>query len=211
MKKLSLLILLLFSFSVFGQQTQTRNEKPVKVKTINGESVSGVFSSATPEFLQIKIAGNIVKFNWSDIAVINFTDSEQIPSNTSSSKQAIAALNQLAAATEVGVNFQDYSRRVIDVKTIVSNTLPEIEDGYKKEEIILSMDAYSDAGTAWNSSLRTPYLSTSIKLEASIIKKYSLPLQTVEDFQIISRQNALSIIWAQARKHMENAAKGKPE
>ncbi len=171
-------------------------ERPVIVALKEGEPLKGTFINASSEGVQILIAGNTLILKWNDISKLVFTDvisNEVIPKNDMQTKSneaiegALKSLRKLAAATEVGINFQEYGRRVIDVKTEVEEFLPKISESYLKNEIQLAMKDYVDAANYWNDHIKNN------------MSKYS------------SVDLLLSLYWKGARKHIENATKGEPE
>lgn len=164
------------------------------------------------------VAGNSMNIKWGDVNQILFTDGDSLPASTGTkpdlsiksndeAANAIKSLRKLAAATDVGVNFQDYGRRVIDVKAEVEDYLTRVEDGYRKEQIRLSMQAYADAGSAWNEMIRYDFMLPEFEPAKSLQKKYSIPTVTSPGGSAtMPRRIVLSTIWAIARKHIENAA-----
>src|SRR5262249_54764044 len=62
---------------------------------------------------------------------------------------AVKALRKIEAATQVGVNYQQYGQLLIDGKAQVNESSAVISDGKLKQDINWTMDAYADAGTVW--------------------------------------------------------------
>ena len=163
-------------------------ERPVSVALKEGEPLKGIFVNASSEGVHILIAGNTLILKWNDINKLIFTDvisNEVIVQNDTQTKSneaiegALKSLRKLAAATEVGINFQEYGRRVIDVKTEVEEFLPKMSDSYVKDEIQLAMKDYVDAANYWNDHIKNN------------MSKYS------------SVDLLLSLYWKGARKHFE--------
>lgn len=97
------------------------------------------------------------------------------------------SLRKLAAATEVGINFQEYNRRVIDVKAEIEEFLPKIDNSYIRSKIRFSITYYQLAVTHWNNY---------------IVDK------TGSEFGF---RDKLNDYWEKARKHLENATRGETE
>jgi len=203
-------------------------ERPVTVTLKEGEPVSGKFVNATSEGLQIVIAGNTLILKWNDIKNIVFTDvpqtdavatgeSSKVSKEKAAVEGAIKALRKLAAASgagtsfkEFGITFQEYSRRFIDGKIEVEDFLNGISEGSTKNEIKLALQAYEDARAAWNwmETHRSGDMFPDYEPGKSLQIKYSLPTYTSSSLHLMEGDKALSIIWVNARNHIENAAKG---
>lgn len=201
-------------------ETVVPEKRPATVYLKEGEPLKGTFVNASSDGVQILIAGNTLTLKWNDISQIVFTDvisNEVVTKNDTQTKNyeeiesALKSLRKLAAATEVGVNFQEYGSRLIDVKAEVNEFLPKITDGYVKDEIKLAMESYADASTAWNNMLRRDYLLIGFEPADTLQKKYSIPIdRSIGNIPLLPRNVVLSTIWAAARKHIENASKGDP-
>ena len=191
-------------------------ERPVTISLKDGDPVSGKFVNSSSEGFQIVIAGNPLILKWKDIKQITFTDvmaiepiEPKIPKEKLAIQSALKSLRKLVAATEVGVNFQEYSSRLIDVKTEINEILFEIPDGDIKNEISHCMEAYADAGTAWNgfNQNQEKYFNMYPASESGklLLRKY-MPIDDKNKFDI-ERSFAISTIWAAAQKHLENVSK----
>jgi hypothetical protein len=164
-----------------------------------GESLNGTFSDASSVGIQIVVDNNALNLKWKNISQIFFTDSvsnNSVNKNNSKIKNnpavenALKSLRKIAAATEVGINFQEYNRRVIDVKAEIEEFLPKIDNSYIKSEIESSMKNYQIAVTYWD------------------IYITSRESQRVTEWTF---ENELKDYWKKARKHLENAIRGEPE
>jgi hypothetical protein len=69
-------------------------------------------------------------------------------------ENALKALQKLEAATEIGVNYQVYQPMLIEAKTQVNEVNNNLPDGELKSELSAAMDAYADAGDAWDAFIR---------------------------------------------------------
>jgi hypothetical protein len=199
-------------------------KRRITIHLIEGEPISGAFLQASPTSIQIEVAGNVLNIKWNDISSIVFPDSAenkaaQTAGATSSSSQseaaatkALRALRKLAGATEVGISFQEYGTRLIDVKAEVDEALSQLPDGEVKNEIKLAMEAYADAGQGWNASLgRNETLFPDLEPGRSLMLKYSIPIDNSIGMPLLPRSRVLSTIWGAARTHIERAASASGE
>jgi hypothetical protein len=67
---------------------------------------------------------------------------------------AIKALGRIEAATEVGVNYQQYGQLVIDAKAVVNEAERILPAGSLLTNLREAMDAYRDAGRDWDRKIR---------------------------------------------------------
>jgi hypothetical protein len=229
------IMLLVVSETVAGQDGQMplpKTPDPVPIAQINrpvtvflkvDDPLKGTLVSASAEGIQLLLAGNTLTLKWIDITQLVFTDvvSEEAlkkpdpllePKRVETTKNeavenSLRSLRKLAAAAEVGVNFEEYGRRLIDVKSEVSELLPKIEEGAVKEHIILAMDAYVDASTAWNRMIRNDILLADFEPGSTLRTKYSIPSESSKATrrQFMRRNVVLSTIWGVARQHIKNA------
>lgn len=135
-----------------------------------------------------------------------------------SSKQKVAAddavksLKKIEAATQVGVNFAQYSQLVIDAKTQaneVSSVLPPNSE--LRKEIEAAMESYMDAAQAWNAKFGSIYtlLYSNTDPGKTLIPKYQLKVAPAIDKRYgdyASPDQALPVIWAAAHPHVDRAA-----
>ncbi|HEY0658049.1 MAG TPA: hypothetical protein VGD05_06230 [Pyrinomonadaceae bacterium] len=184
------------------------------VEKLNGDRLTGLLVGADSEIFTIQISGANLPVKLNEIKTVWFGEIAEIvvvENKPNYIEEALKSLRKLAAATDVGVNFQDYGRRVIDVKAEVEEFLTNIPDGDSKTEIGLAMQAYADAGTAWNFAVQNRgYLFIDFEPAITLRPKYNLPTTRLGSLTLISNEVALSTIWATARKHIDNAQKNKP-
>ena len=129
---------------------------------------------------------------------------------------AVKSLRRMKSATDVGINYQQYSSRIIDLKGDVDEAIAQLSDRELKTELTLAMEAYQDALTLWNhmvqSSLDVVPISTTAGTQAeepaySLQKKYSIPETTKYDiFVVMTREAIFSTIWAAASEHVDRAS-----
>jgi len=148
-----------------------------------------------------------------------------------SAAPAIKALRLMAGATEVGINFQEYSRRLIDVKADVDKSLTDLPSGELSEEIGRSLQSYVDAAKAWNDLIRggRPLNRSSLFPDSqpfadSLQRRYEIPVEIVDPsegmsaellrttrpesrkpFRTMDGQVVLKKLWASGRAHLEKA------
>ncbi len=150
-------------------------------------------------------------------ATVAITSSKPTPHP--SGQNALKSLRRMAAATEVGINFQEYGKRVIDLKADIDEDLSQLPEGELKQEIKLAVEAYVDANTAWNEMSDNNYLSTAFEPGKTLQKKYSMRGLPAPDLKVklpkgmegyagslmVPKNIALNTIWGVARKHIDKA------
>ena len=190
----------------------------VIVEKTNGDKLTGLLVKADSETLTVQISETNLPVKFSEIKAVWFGEIPAQPvvdtkkdKEQESIQQALKSLRKLSAATEVGVSFVEYSRRLIDVKSEVAEYLSNISDGYIKDEINAAMEAYADASTGWNEMGRNFTLFPSLEPGKYLQKKYGIPTDRSIGMDLLPGKLVLSTIWAVAKKHIENAQNGKPQ
>lgn len=100
-----------------------------------------------------------------------------LPSNQqTATDDALKALRKVGAATQVGVNYQQYGSLVIDAQVAVNEAIRVLPEGELNREINAAIDAYVDAGQIWNAKIQssTDELDTYSVSGKTLIRKYSL-------------------------------------
>jgi len=64
--------------------------------------------------------------------------------------EALRTLRKIQAATQVGINFSEYGKLVVEAKAAVNDALPILKEPSLKQALQGAMEAYADALTAWN-------------------------------------------------------------
>lgn len=197
--------------------SQSTIHRQVTVNLKNGPPVTGQFIQADPATIQIEVAGNLLKIKVDDVASLVFapdflpklTVEASAPPQDEGATRAWRALRKLAGATEVGINFQEYGSRLIDVKNEVDDATSRMPAGDLKLELNLAMEAYVDAGQAWNQMIRYDFMLPNAEPGLTLIKKYSLqPVELVPGNRstlALPRNYVLTTLWATARLHIERS------
>ena len=73
---------------------------------------------------------------------------------TKETTEAIAALKKIQAGTQVGINYQEYGRLLIQAKAKVNDAAQSLPEGGLKTEITGAMDSYADASTIWGIKIK---------------------------------------------------------
>ncbi len=118
---------------------------------------------------------------------------------------ALKSLRKMAGAAQMGINFQEYSSRIIDAKADVDESLAQLPDGEVKKEIALALQAYVDAKTIWNDAATSDYVFTMYEPAKTLQRKYKIPER--QKGTMTDKTVALSTIWSVASKHIERASK----
>src|SRR5258705_12027574 len=122
------------------------------------------------------------------------------------------ALRKIAAATQVGVNYQQYGTLTIDAQAQVNEALAVLPEGELKKEMNAAMEAYADAQDAWGAKIKsgTGELHTKYGPGERLIPKYSLPTSQAFSPTLgdeADAEAAMQTIWAVARTHVDQASK----
>lgn len=116
---------------------------------------------------------------------------------------ALDSLGKLKAATQVGVNYQQYGMLLIEAKAKVNTAVEILPDGDLKKNLDDSVQAYVDAHTYWGTKINPNY-SVEDQIKTALVKKYQVP---VESFGYLENQNQiLSQVWNAADIHRQKAA-----
>jgi hypothetical protein len=217
-----LALLCLCSESVLGQTNRRSSAsssankiRAVTVTTKNGETLSGNLLQINNDSLRLTSEGSsrIVKLD--EVTSIIFNSDSQADTTTgrsvrlspqakTSASKALKSLRKLAGATEIGITFQEYGTRLIDINAEVDEALASLPEGVIKQEISLALQAYVDAGKAWNVTIQhgSQYGRTVTLWLADFIDKYSVP----HDDLAVNNNVMLSTIWQAARTHLDRAS-----
>jgi hypothetical protein len=118
---------------------------------------------------------------------------------------ALKSLRKMAGAAQMGINFQEYSSRIIDAKADVDESLAQLPNGEVKKEIALALQAYVDAKTIWNDAATSDSVFTFLEPAKTLQRKYKIPER--QKGTATDKSVALSTIWSAASKHIERASK----
>lgn len=127
------------------------------------------------------------------------------PTPHPASLDALKSLRKMSGAVEIGINFQEYSSRMIDLKSEVDESLAQLPKGELKKEITLALQAYVDAKTIWNDAASSDYVFTMLEPAKTLQHKYRIP--EASKGQMTYKKVALSTIWAAADRHIGRASK----
>jgi len=195
-------------------------ERPVTVYLKEGEPVSGKFVDASSEGLHVVVAGNKLVVQWNYIKQVSYTDvatieppTPKIDKGKEALDGAVKSLKKLATAVEVGINFQEYSRRLIDIKIEFDGYIAAITDTDAKGELMKAMEAYEDSKTIWNhmvgnniSGRPTGDLFPDYEPGKTLQAKYSLPTYRDGSLHLMEGAKSMKLVWAVAASHIEKAA-----
>ena len=115
---------------------------------------------------------------------------------------ALKELRKMSGAVEMGLNIQEYTKRMIDMKAEVDEKLSQVPDGELKQEIKAAQQAYIDAKTLWNSAATYDNVYATGEGNKALFTKYNIPINTMERAE---KRVALGLVWAVADKHIEKA------
>jgi hypothetical protein len=118
---------------------------------------------------------------------------------------ALTSLRRMSSATEVGINFREYSKRLIDLKFEVEEDIAKLPDSELKQQIQLCLQAYIDAATVWRESSGYDFIPTKFEPVKTLQKQYAIPNGKRNSIDVVLKDQALSKIWAAARKNLERS------
>jgi hypothetical protein len=196
----------------------------VTVRLKKGDPVIGSLVGVEGDAVQLEVAGNRLSIKLDEVVSLVFVEEaaqspavERASPSKEAAQAAIKSLRKLTSAVEIGVNFRDYSSRLIDVKSEVDDALLKVDEGPLKQEIAEAMAAYGDAGRAWNRIIQTGSRSETLfpdsdPIAAALQIAYNVPTQVIGDkgpypapFRIMSGGDTLRLIWAAAQSHVEKS------
>lgn len=79
------------------------------------------------------------------------------PAAPAPQERVVKALRHLEAAVEVGVTYDEYTKRLTDAKIVVDEALAELPDGDFKKFAAASLAQYQSAARSWRFILDNPY------------------------------------------------------
>ncbi|OLE52247.1 MAG: hypothetical protein AUG51_19025 [Acidobacteria bacterium 13_1_20CM_3_53_8] len=124
---------------------------------------------------------------------------------------ALKALRKIEAATQVGVNYQQYGQLVIDAKAQVNEASSALPDGELKKELNATMEAYADAGQAWSTKVSSFPLKPDTEPGATLMRKYNLKTHSFKagstELVWLSEDDARQAAWGAAAAHLLAAQK----
>jgi hypothetical protein len=196
------------------QEIPLTPNRQVTINLKTGAPVTGRFLKADASAIQIEVAGNLLNIKLDDIVSVIFAPEfvqkqpvDATPPKDEDANRALRALRKLAGATQIGINFQEYGSRLIDAKNEVDEATSHMSTSNIKTELTLAMEAYVDAGQAWNQMLRYEFMLPNAEPGLTLIKKYSLePRELVPGNRstlALPRNYVLSALWEAARAHIE--------
>lgn len=125
---------------------------------------------------------------------------------TKETTEAVAALQKLQAATQVGVNYQTYGQLLIEAKAKVNDAMKSLPEGELKTEMSGAMDSYADASTVWGIKIdRHNLYGDNSEPDKTLIAKYSIPVEPAKYGSPPSADptKAMQIIWLRADIHLK--------
>jgi len=112
---------------------------------------------------------------------------------------AIAALRKIQAGTQVGINYQEYGKLLIEAKAKVNDATRSLPEGELKTQITGAMDSYADAATVWGVKIKDRDLYADSEPGKTLIAKYGLAVEkpSYGDPRADS-DKALQVVWLSA-------------
>jgi hypothetical protein len=126
------------------------NADVLELKT--GEHLEGVFRKADSAGVVIEAAGQAITIPLDKVKAIYFGEKPSVPE---AGADALDAVRGLQSVTQAGVNYQEYSRRLLDAKVITDRYLSSAKPELKGEPIRLAMRYYEVASQLWSHKIST--------------------------------------------------------
>ena len=123
------------------------------VQLQDGHQVTGTFKEAAAGIVSIEVDGELVNFAQDKVRAIYFGSPPLTPGGLRSGPlgEALDALKALQSVTAAGVDYKEYSSRVLDAKVKVDRFLESAPpDSATRGAIAKSIRFYILASTAWN-------------------------------------------------------------
>lgn len=121
-------------------------------------------------------------------------------------QNSLKSLRKMAGAVKMGISFQEYGSRMIDLKSDVDEQVSQFSEGELKQEVVLALEAYMDAKTAWMSGVQYEFLMGDFEPVKSLMLKYDVPkvvFRRIKGTQ--DKSVTLSVIWKVADEHIAKA------
>lgn len=185
------------------------------------DSVMGDFIRADARSVLIEVDGQPRSFNTEDVVSVVFSmqavNTQTTPKGTTKNDTALVALKalrKLSTAVDIGINFLFYKNLLLEVKTEVDESLATMPEGELKQEISLAVEAYVDAGYAWNILLNGAGDWNGVRFADQLKGKYKMDKKdlAVLGFGLSSRNDqkeigkVLNYIWSQANVYLAQAS-----
>ena len=124
-------------------------------------------------------------------------------------KVTLKEIKKLNTATKVGINRDEYSRRVLDVASNVQSNLDEIKNTSVRKQLKSALQAYVDANDYWGRMYNLQYVSAFFERYANEVGKYGIKTSDYDDYHGTFRNQGMSKIltpvWTYAEKAIEQA------
>jgi hypothetical protein len=210
------------SSSSIKQQERTKPKRRVTVNIKNGTQMSGLFVEADSENLLIEIENAHALIKMDEITSIDFMISPAqigpqqsiVNRESEAARDALKALRTIAAATSIGVNYSDYSRRLIDAKVSFDDATTKLSESVIKTELNAAWKDYTQAMRIWDYMFQMSKLDTGrYNFMYPVDKFYDFVLQNYPDIKVTAvrgkpllfRGDILATIWQSARTHLTAA------
>lgn len=140
----------------------TVQKRRVILDLVAQEPIAADFIQADATSITVEINGVRRTFKMDEVVSIIFSPDEADrrlsqavnTQGVASAREALRVLKRMNSALDVGVSYIQYRQLLVEVKGQVDEALASIPAGELKNEITLSMEAYADAGRAWNTMIQ---------------------------------------------------------
>jgi hypothetical protein len=183
--------------------------------------VTGLFIGADSESVQVEVENSRkLTISMDEVASIAFVivpavierPKPAVNPEAEAARDALKALRTVTAATEVGITYNDYSRRLIDAKVLFDDAVAKLPEGSIKSELKSAWSDYTKALSVWS------YMFTASRQESNRLNfmfpgdlmyntiKTNYPNVKVTDFNgtaVLWRSDIFNAIWGSAKIHIQ--------
>jgi len=122
-----------------------------------------------------------------------------------SARNALRILKRLDAATEIGINRQDYGNRLIDAKVDFDEHLGNVPQSIFRDELSIAFQAYLDAAQAWNQMGTYDFLLVNTPLGHSLVQRWQLKVDNTGNIPSLPKETLLNQLWLIGKTHARSA------
>lgn len=116
---------------------------------------------------------------------------------------AVAALRKIQAGTQVGINYQEYGRLLVEAKAKVNDAMRSLPEGDLKVQITGAMTSYADASTVWAIKIDQHLFYGDSEQNKTLIARYAIPLKPEYGLKPHAYpSDVMQLIWLRADIHL---------
>lgn len=207
------------------------SKRPVTINLKEGDPIQGYFLRADSETVQVEVRSGNMSIRLSEVESMTFSSSNEEPTisiskprlreadedetpaptpkedvSKANARKAYVALRKLADAARISLPYPAYGALVVETRSLIEQITPTLTDNGLKNDIVATMDAYTDAGQAWGTHLQKDEISVREEPGATLMRKYSIKpgLNRLGNETYLPLDETLKIIWNVAATRLRN-------